>query len=238
VHILVERVWWTLGEVSRKPSPSQWGASCLTLSRQDFSATSQRALWLQLPRPRWVDRIWVGFARANARPYSVGASTNEMAIPLRDFTDSGEVNDSAHEHPLKVWIQPAHQPGEEEGVIAILPARMAVGSGRKKTALARAELHPGTGNITIQGLTIDRYFKGAPPKARRFFQRLLTLEPVAALLSHMEVQITIQGSSPKTTRQAKAAAHALARALMRYDPELTKVLKQAGFGGVRVKQRR
>jgi ribosomal protein S9 len=43
------------------------------------------------------------------------------------------------------------------------------------------------------------------------------------------------GSSPTTMQQPKAVAHAIARALMNYDPKLKPLLRQAGFGGVKVK---
>jgi ribosomal protein S9 len=59
---------------------------------------------------------------------------------------------------------------------------------------------------------------------------------VRQVLARMEVSVDVRGSNPTTTRQAKAVAHALARALMSYDPQLKPLLKQAGFGGVRVKE--
>ena len=54
----------------------------------------------------------------------------------------------------------------------------------------------------------------------------------------MEVVITVRGSSPTTMRQAKAAAHAVAKALISYDNGMKRLLRQKGFGGVKVTKAR
>ncbi len=248
VAILVERLWWGIGEEHN--APSEWEDQPFTLSHDDFVATSKKALWLRLPRRRWVDRVRVGFEQS--RPFPVKVTDKTVPIPLRDFCDTKEVGDRRQEHVLKVLIERDKEIGE--GVIAVIPASQVaeasvavqvvspptpywVGFGRKKTAVAKAVLQNGSGEIKINGQPIDRYFRGAPLKAKYFLRRLLELNQVHEALSQMEVLITVTGSSPTTTRQAKAVAHALARALMSYDPKLTPSLRQAGFGGVRVKKR-
>jgi small subunit ribosomal protein S9 len=250
VTILVERLWWGIGEEHN--APSEWKDQPLTLSREDFAATSKKALWLRLPRRRWVDKVLVGFEQPKARPYKVKVTDKAIAVPLREFSDSKEVEDRTQERSLKAWIE--RQGRFMEGVVAVIPSSQLVvapvpvqvaspatphwvGFGRKKTAVAKAVLQNGPGEIKINGQPIDRYFGGAPLKAKRFLQRLLELDQIRAALSPMEALITVRGSSPTTTRQAKAVAHALARALMSYDPKLIPSLKQAGFGGVRVKKR-
>jgi len=89
VTILVERIWWGIGEEHN--APSEWKDQLFTPSRDDFAATSTKALWLRLPRRRWVDKVLVGFEQAKARSYSVKVADRIVAIPLRDFGDFQEV---------------------------------------------------------------------------------------------------------------------------------------------------
>ena len=121
VTILVERLWWGIGE--ERNAPSEWEDQPFTLSRDDFAATSKRALWLRLPRRRWVDKVLVGFEQPKARPYDVKVTEKTIAVPFREFGDSKEVGDRTQEHSLKVWIkrENGHDEGVVEGVVAIIP---------------------------------------------------------------------------------------------------------------------
>ncbi len=244
VTINVERIWWAIGE-ENKP-PAKWQDRPVELSSEDFKATSNKALWLRLPRRRWVDQVLVGFQRSKARPYDVRVTEHTVAIPFREFGDSSEIRDQTQEYPLRLWITRNQQ--EIEGVLAVLQRsqlpvapphspslRSWSGLGRKKTAMAKAVMRNGAGEIQVNGRRLDDYFKPAPRRAKQFLERLLGLEEVRGLLSQMEVNITVQGSNPTTMQQAKAVTHAIARALMDYDPRLMPLLRQAGFGGVRVK---
>jgi len=241
VTILVQRVWWAAGKVDT--APPEWTDKPLTVSRDCFAATSEKALWLRFPRPRWVDKVDVGFDRFKSRPYLVEVSKRELPIPLREFGDSAEIEDRRQEHQLKVWID-AKDAGCIEGVIAGVPADQPpkqprwVGWGRKKTAIAKAILRPGSEGITVNGQPVWRYFAGTPGKARHFLRRLLELDEVNRFLAQMEVVITVRGSSPTTMRQAKAAAHAVAKALISYDNGMKRLLRQKGFGGVKVTKAR
>ena len=241
ITILVERLWWAVGEEDNEPL--EWRDLPLTLSRDDFAAMSRRAVWVRFPRRRWVNRVFVGFEQAKARPYNVKVTDKTIAIPFREFGDSEEIADKMHEYSLEVWIE--RNGLFIERVVAFIPTSQPevspptpywIGFGRKKTAVARAEAHRGSGAIKINGQPIDSYFMEAPLKAKSFLRRLIELNEVHQVLLQMEVLITVRESSPTTTRQAKAAAHALARALMSYDPRLTPLLKKAGFGGVRVEK--
>jgi small subunit ribosomal protein S9 len=177
----------------------------------------------------------VGFEQPKAKPYKIKATEKTIAVPLRDFGDTREVRDHTQDHFLRVWIELDGRP--TDAVVAITQATPHwVGRGRKKTAVAEAVLRHGSAKIEVNGHPIDEYFKDAPSKAKHFLYRLLELDRVHDILSQMEVFITVTGSDPTTTRQAKAVAHALARALISYDPNLRPLLKQAGFGGVRVEK--
>jgi len=234
--ILVERVWLALGEEGGEPS--QWEDRPLVLSRDDFTATSTRAIWLRFPKTRWVDKISVGFQDAKAKSYPVRVTERTIALPLREFADTEEVANRAREHQLKVWIE---RNAIFETVVAILPAlqieislRQWTGFGRYKTAIARAILKDGSGSFTVNGKLAGEYFKNAPAKARHFLWRFQDLPSARDVLSRLDVQLEVWGSSPTTIRQAKAVAHALARAMTMYEPKLKSLLKSAGFGGVRM----
>ncbi len=242
VTILVERLWWAVGEEVR--TPPEWKDARFTLSRDDFAAISNKAIWVRFPKPRWTDAVFVGFEQQKSRRYTLKVTENKVVIPLREFGDSEEVGDLTQVHSFKIWIK--GDDGLSKGIIAVIPASQSaektvtplppywVGFGRKKTAVAKAVLRYGSGYIKVNGRPIDDYFKGTPLKANHFLRRLLELDQIREALSRMEVLITVKGSSPSTSRQTKAVTHALARALISYDSKLKPLLKQAGFGGVRV----
>jgi small subunit ribosomal protein S9 len=236
IGILVERIWWTLGEVNHVPS--QWSDRLVVLSRDDFAATSNKALWLRLPRRRWIDKVLVGFERSKARPYNVRITENTIVVPLRDFVDSQEISNKVRDYFFKIWIERDNE--FHEGIIAIIRSSKYLeyfkfGYGRKKTAIAKATIQNGSGTIKINGHDWRYYFRTAPPKARQFLEKLIEMKEVQEKLSKHEINIIVHGSHPTTMRQPKAVAHAIARALMNYDPCLAPLLRQAGFGGVKVK---
>ena len=118
VTILVERLWWAVGEEDKEPS--EWKDQPFTLPRDNFAATSKNALWLRLPRRRWADKVLVGFEQPKARPYDVRVTEKTIAVPLREFADSKEVGDRMLEYSLKVWIERGD--GLIEGIVGNIPA--------------------------------------------------------------------------------------------------------------------
>jgi hypothetical protein len=91
ITLVVQRLWWVLGEESDEPT--EWGDKLLTVSRDDFAATSGKALWLRLPAtPPWTKKVSVGFKEQSARGYAVLVSERTVAIPLRDFGDAQELD--------------------------------------------------------------------------------------------------------------------------------------------------
>lgn len=115
------------------------------------------------------------------------------------------------------------------------PPEQWVGWGKFKSAVAKAVLRPGAGELRVNGQPVWEYFEKAPTQARGFLRRLLELNEMKQRLAQMEGIVRVQGSSPEFKRQAKAVAHAVANALADYDSSLRQRLKQKGFGGVKVK---
>jgi small subunit ribosomal protein S9 len=95
-------------------------------------------------------------------------------------------------------------------------------TGRRKRAVARARLRPGTGKITINDRAFDVYF---PTDA----QRMVVSEPlkVADALESYDVDASIHGGG--VSGQAGALRMAIARSLVEIDPEVRDSLKKAGL---------
>lgn len=107
------------------------------------------------------------------------------------------------------------------------------GTGRRKTAVARARLVPGTGNFVVNGRTLEEYFS---------IQTLRTLveSPFAVTGTGGKFDVYLNVVGGGISGQAGACRHAISRALVKYDPELRPALKQAGFltRDPRMKERR
>lgn len=97
-----------------------------------------------------------------------------------------------------------------------------IGTGRRKTSVARVRLLPGSGNITINKKDIEEYFDYDTLK-------VLVKEPltVTDTIDRYDVFVTVEGGG--YTGQAGAIRHGIARALVNSDEELKPVLKKAGF---------
>jgi small subunit ribosomal protein S9 len=95
-------------------------------------------------------------------------------------------------------------------------------TGRRKQAVARVRLRPGTGKITVNRRTIEDYFPS------RTHQMIIT-EPlrVTETLETYDVDVTMDGGG--ITGQAGALRLGIARSLIELDPELRIQLKRAGF---------
>ncbi len=95
-------------------------------------------------------------------------------------------------------------------------------TGRRKTASARVYVKPGTGNITVNKLSIEQYFP-------RETARMIVRQPleVAELSGKLDVFVTVAGGG--ASGQAGAIRHGLARALVVQDEELRPVMRRSGF---------
>ena len=96
-----------------------------------------------------------------------------------------------------------------------------IGTGRRKTAVARVRITEGTGKLTANGRTFDDYFSHEN-FAKQAYVPLLTVE----LKDKIDVTANVDGGG--VAGQAGAVAHGIARALQRFNPELRAALKKAG----------
>jgi small subunit ribosomal protein S9 len=97
-----------------------------------------------------------------------------------------------------------------------------LGTGRRKTAVARVRLATGAGKILINGRTFEHYFPGEA-------QRAIAAQPltVTNMADKYDAQVTVTGGGPNG--QAGAVRHGLARALLTVDANLRPVLKAEGL---------
>ena len=97
-----------------------------------------------------------------------------------------------------------------------------LGTGRRKTAIARVRLATGTGKIVINGRTFENYFP--VENQRMVVSQPLTLTGTA---DKFDAQITVTGGGPNG--QAGAVRHGLARALLTVDANFRPILKAEGL---------
>ena len=97
-----------------------------------------------------------------------------------------------------------------------------LGTGKRKTSVARVILRPGSGATWVNGKTLEEYFP-------RLVHRVLATAPLrtAGLDGQYDLRVRVHGGGP--TGQAGAVRHGVARALVEVNPELRVPLKRAGF---------
>jgi small subunit ribosomal protein S9 len=106
-------------------------------------------------------------------------------------------------------------------------------TGKRKTAVARVILKPGTGAYTINGRTLDEFFPRTP------LQRNIR-QPLEAVGYETRMDVIARMHGGGVSSQAGALRHGISRALLEADPNLRGELKRRGFltRDPRVKERK
>ena len=107
------------------------------------------------------------------------------------------------------------------------------GTGRRKSAIARVFLRPGSGNFVVNGKPFETYFVTEQQKVAA--KKPLALTETAATF---DVVTTVQGGG--VTAQSDAVKMGIARALLEFNAELRKTLKGEGLltRDARIKERK
>jgi small subunit ribosomal protein S9 len=178
------------------------------------------------------------------------APQEERRPPRREQpkADEPEIIPGAHLEPDLVLEQPAvdaegddysqyavADEGDEEAEVTPEPESAPVlsalelaadaryqATGKRKTAIARVVLKPGSGVYTINGKTLEQYF----PRERLQVQARQPLDATGNL-SRMDVVARIHGGG--VSAQAGALRHGIARALVDAEPTLRTELKRRGY---------
>lgn len=95
-------------------------------------------------------------------------------------------------------------------------------TGKRKTAIARTWLKPGTGEVIINNRPMDDYFKIENARADLMQPFVLT-----NTLGSYDVKVRVMGGG--ISGQMGAIRHGITRALIQADPDLRLKLKKAGF---------
>jgi len=95
-------------------------------------------------------------------------------------------------------------------------------TGKRKTAVARVWLKPGTGHITINRKPMEEYVV-------RESDRMLIMEPLEAngQAGNFDIRVNVRGGG--ILGQSGAIRHGISRALVIVDPAMREPLKKAGF---------
>jgi small subunit ribosomal protein S9 len=153
-------------------------------------------------------------------------STNASTGTVTDLADLGQLAEGA---------APPAAPGEEAAAPPVrtgpaAPLReqeldaqgRAYATGRRKDAVARVWLKPGTGRITVNGRDQEVYF--ARPTLRLVINQVFG---VAERTGQYDVVATVKGGG--LSGQAGAVKHGIAQALSKFEPALRPAVKAAGF---------
>jgi small subunit ribosomal protein S9 len=98
----------------------------------------------------------------------------------------------------------------------------AYATGRRKDAVARVWLKPGSGKITINGRSLEVYFA-------RPVLRMIINQPFLVTNRNNQFDIMVTCDGGGLSGQAGAVRHGISQALTHYEPALRKILKGVGF---------
>jgi len=127
---------------------------------------------------------------------------------LNSLQDLGTVQDAQPAAP--VYVQKLDDHGR------------AYATGKRKDAIARVWVKPGTGRITVNDKTFEAYF------ARPVLQMVLQ-QPIVAANRNGQYDIVATVTGGGLSGQAGAVRHGISKALTYFEPELRAVLKKGGF---------
>jgi len=95
-------------------------------------------------------------------------------------------------------------------------------TGKRKTAIARVWMRPGSGQIVINKRPLDAYLVQES-------DRTLVMEPfkITDMLDKFDLYVNVKGGG--VSGQAGAIRHGISRVLVAMNPQLRELLKKAGF---------
>ncbi len=148
--------------------------------------------------------------------------TENKEEAVKDLKDLGDaVKTEAKADDAKA-AAPAAEDKPAERVQVLDAQGRAYGTGRRKDAVARVWVKPGTGKVTVNGRDQAVYFG-------RQTQRLILNQPFLIVngVNKFDVVCTVKGGG--LSGQAGAVRHGISRALENFDPEMRPALKKAGM---------
>ena len=129
---------------------------------------------------------------------------------LQSLSDLNRANVENPENAAPVHVQKLDAQGR------------AYATGKRKDAVARVWIKPGTGQVVVNGRAVETYF--ARPVLRMILRQPLQ---IANRVDQYDITVTVKGGG--LSGQAGAVRHGLSKALTYYEPELRSPLKREGF---------
>ncbi|RMG38270.1 MAG: 30S ribosomal protein S9 [Planctomycetota bacterium] len=172
--------------------------------------------------------------QSQAETTSAGEAVTEESsnvVPIPAESTAPESSEEAAEAASSV---PELTLGSEAPAEALEPSRpvlirgkldrfgVAMGTGRRKTSVARVRIKDGSGKIAINGRTLEDYF-------RLERDRKMVLAPLVATGMLEKVDVWVRVSGGGTTGQTGAVVLGIARALEAKNPDLHHVLSEGGY---------
>ena len=138
-----------------------------------------------------------------------------MAEEIKSLDDLKGAVDGAPEAVIAEEVSAPREPVRDE-------LGRSYATGKRKDAVARVWIKPGSGKVVVNGKDMDAYF------ARPVLQMVLR-QPfsVAGVENEFDVMATVKGGG--LSGQAGAVKHGISKALQLYEPSLRAPLKAAGF---------
>ena len=170
------------------------------------------------PAPRVRPAVPGADLEVDIVPEGVDPLASGPVDPYADYADADET-------PAEAVV--AEEEVVETGPIEAVAIDLAAGAryratGKRKTAIARVTLRPGSGSYTINGRTLDAFFP------RETLQRTIR-QPLETVGYEAKMDVTARLHGGGVSAQAGALRHGISRALLEADPNLRGELKRRGF---------
>jgi small subunit ribosomal protein S9 len=160
---------------------------------------------------------------AQAAPSALQSAPQSATRTITDLKDLGEaVNAPATPEPVASESSPSEGSGADDPQPRIDSLGRTYATGKRKNAIARVWIKPGSGKITVNGRTGEVYFA-------RPVLRMVIHQPFVAAnrAGQYDVWCTVKGGG--LSGQAGALRHGISKALTGHEPKLRPVLKSGGF---------
>jgi small subunit ribosomal protein S9 len=144
-----------------------------------------------------------------------------VAEPTETLDEGSDAELAAEENPSEYTTQTGDTQSKPAARRPVVTGT-ALGTGRRKEAIARVRILPGSGQWKINDRTLDNYF---PNKVH---QQLIS-EPFVALGAENQFDVVARIDGGGVSGQAGALRLGIARALTLVDPDSRPTLKRAGF---------
>lgn len=140
-----------------------------------------------------------------------------MSEVLKDLSELKETKKSAEKKTSETTPE-AKKPAEPQ----IDSLGRTYATGKRKDAIARVWIKPGTGKITVNGKVFEDYF-------RRAVLRMVVQQPFEVTQRSGQFDVFVNVCGGGLSGQAGAVKHGISKALNLREPELRALLKPAGF---------